>query len=336
MSIDVAPRTASADPVLASVDALPLPADDRTQRWHLRSLTAAWLGAARSPHTQRARFTDLSQFLTWCQRTDLDPRAARRADVDVYARTLARLADASQARKLSNLSSWYAYLVSNDAVPGNPARAVTRPQVDHDASATVGLTGEEAGRFIQAARRQKGRTAARNAALLGTLVELGLRVSEALGLDFEHLRHNRGHRTVRVVGKGGKVREIPIPAPLGRDLDRYFAERGRTEGVTAEELSGPLFTTGTGKRLDQAAVFRLVRRIAEAAELPNAESLSPHSLRHSLATAALDAGAPLRDVQDLLGHADPRTTRRYDRSRGSLDRSPVYRVAELFAEGQER
>jgi integrase len=78
-------------------------------------------------------------------------------------------------------------------------------------------------------------------------------------------------------------------------------------------------------------VFRLVRRTARLAGLPDAGLVSPHSLRHTVATAALDAGAPLRDVQDLLGHADPRTTRRYDRSRGSLDRSPAYLIAGLFA-----
>lgn len=334
MSAELVVPVQPVDEVVLAVAALPLPADDQSRRWHLRSLTSAWIvsSRSRSVSTQRARRTDLREYLAWCQGTGLDPRDARRADVDVYARALDHLAESSRARKLSNLSSWYRYLVSNDAVPANPVQAVARPQVDRDASATVGLTGEEAGRFMQAARRQTGRTGARDAAVLGTLAELGLRVSEALRLDFEHLRINRGHRTARVVGKGTKVREIPIPAPLGRDLDRYFAERAKVENAAVDKLSGPLFTTATGKRLDQPAVFRLVRRIAKRAGLPNADQLSPHSLRHSVATAALDAGAPLRDVQDLLGHADPRTTRRYDRGRGSLDRSPVYRLAELFAE----
>lgn len=331
---DVGVPATSTDPVVVSVAALPLPPDDKDQRWHLRSLTAAWIVSSDSRGTQRARFADLREYLAWCKATNLDPRDARRADVDIYARTLAHLADSSRARKLSNLSSWYAYFVSNDLLATNPVQAVKRPRVDHDSSPTIGLTGEEAGRFMQAARRQTGSTSIRDAALLGTLAELGLRVSEALGLDFEDLRHNRGHRTVRVVGKGGKVREIPVPAPLGRDLDRHLEERART-ALPSAAPTGPLFVTATGKRVDQPAVFRLVRRIARSAELPAAEKLSPHSLRHSVATAALDAGSPLRDVQDLLGHADPRTTRKYDRSRGSLDRSPVYRIAALFAENED-
>ena len=130
---------------------------------------------------------------------------------------------------------------------------------------------------------------------------------------------------MRVTGKGGRHRELPIPVPLARDLDAYLAGRA---GAGPE---APAFVTATGRRVDPSVVFRLVRRTARAAGLPDADLVSPHSLRHTVATAALDAGAPLRDVQDLLGHADPRTTRRYDRSRGSLDRSPAYLIAGLFA-----
>jgi integrase/recombinase XerD len=108
-------------------------------------------------------------------------------------------------------------------------------------------------------------------------------------------------------------------------------DRGEMRSVTGA-LTGPLFTTGRGNRLTQAGVFALVRRLARAAGLPAAEQISPHSLRHSAATAALDDGTALRDVQDFLGHADPRTTRRYDRDRGSLDRSPAHRLAVLYAE----
>lgn len=84
--------------------------------------------------------------------------------------------------------------------------------------------------------------------------------------------------------------------------------------------------------MDRHAAFRLVQRLARAAEVAAAADISPHSVRHSFATAALDAGAELRDVQDAMGHADPRTTRRYDRGRHSLDRHATYAVARLVAE----
>jgi site-specific recombinase XerD len=313
------------DPVAAATAALPLPAadGDADRRWNLRTATAGWLASRRSPHTRRAYFRDLADYLGWCERTGLDPRAATRADVDAYAAARCRgMAGASAARRLSTISSWYRYLVSTAVAGTNPVDAVDRPPVDRDASPTVGLTGAQAAAFMRTARAATGPTARRDAALLALLAELGLRVGEALSLDLADFRHNRGHRTVRVTGKGGRHRELPIPAPLARDLDAYLA--GRAD-------AGPVFTTATGRRVDPSAVFRLVRRTARAAGLPDADLVSPHSLRHTVATAALDAGAPLRDVQDLLGHADPRTTRRYDRARGSLDRSPAYLIAGLFA-----
>lgn len=313
--------------IAAAVAVLPLPPDDSGQRWSLRSATTAWLLSRRSDHTRAAYFRDLSGWLAWCERTGLDPRQATRGDIDAFTATLTAPSTASLARHLSALSSWYTYLVSNDVAGRNPVEAVDRPAIDRDSSPTVGLTGPEASQFMRTARAMGGRQATRDAALLGMLAELGLRVGEALALDVESFRTNRGHRTVRVVGKGGKMRELPIPAPLGRDLDAWLARRG--------DQSGPLFTTATGKRVDQPAVFRLVRRVGAAAGLPEAAKLSPHSLRHTVATAALDAGAELRDVQDMLGHADPRTTRRYDRSRGSLDRSPVYLIAGLFADDEQ-
>lgn len=322
MTTDLA--RSAVDPLVAAVAALPLPNGDRDRRWNLQSATASWLASRRSIHTRRAYFRDCADYLAWCDATGLDPRAATRADIDAYsAARCSALVPASTARRLSTISSWYRYLVSIGVTGTNPVDAVDRPGVDRDSSSTVGLTGAQAAAFMRAARMATGPTAVRDAALLALLAELGLRVGEALRLDLADLRQNRGHRTVRVTGKGGRHRELPLPPPLCRDLDAHLAAR--------LDDSPALFTTASGKRVDPSIAFRLVRRTARAAGIPEANRLSPHSLRHTVATAALDAGAPLRDVQDLLGHADPRTTRRYDRSRGSLDRSPAYLIAGLFA-----
>lgn len=327
VTAELVPAGQAPDPaaeLIAAVTALPLPVDDADRRWNMRSATAGWLRSRKSQHTRRAYFRDLADYLAWCEHTGLDPRAAVRADVDAYAadRCVA-LSGTSTARRLSTLSSWYKYLISNGVTHVNPVDAVDRPHINHDHSPTVGLSAAEAAAFMRAARAQTSRTGHRDAALLGMLTELGLRVGEALRLNLDGLRHNKGHRTVYVTGKGTQFRELPIPAPMGRDLDAYLADRG--------DEPGALFVTSTGARVDQPAVFRMVRRVAKAAGLPGAAQLSPHSLRHTAATMALDAGAQLRDVQDMLGHADPRTTRRYDRGRGSLDRSPVYLIAGSFA-----
>jgi integrase/recombinase XerD len=107
--------------------------------------------------------------------------------------------------------------------------------------------------------------------------------------------------------------EALAPATV-RALETYLDDR----------TSGPIFLNRDGGRLAEPTVWRLVRRLARIADIPAANQLSPHSLRHSAITAALNAGVPFRDVQDF---ADPRTTRRYDRSRHNLDRHATYALA---------
>ena len=125
-----------------------------------------------------------------------------------------------------------------------------------------------------------------------------------------------------IVRKGDKRSTTPLSPPVLRALRAYIGDR----------TSGPIFITTSGRRLDRTAARRIVRRLARLAALPAADRISPHSARHAFATGALDAGGALRDVQDAMGHADPRTTRRYDRTRDSLDRHVTYTLANWLAE----
>lgn len=143
---------------------------------------------------------------------------------------------------------------------------------------------------------------------------LGLRVSEACGINIEDLAIERGHRTVTVLGKGSKLALIPLPPRVARAVDMAAGNR----------VSGPLLLAQSGSRLNRHAATRIVRRLAKKAGITKA--ISPHSLRHSFITAALDAGVPLRDVQIAARHSDPRTTTRYDRARHNLDRHASYIV----------
>jgi integrase len=149
-------------------------------------------------------------------------------------------------------------------------------------------------------------------ALISLLALNGLRVSEAAGADIDHLGLERGHRTLVITRKGGKVVTIPLAPRTARAIDLAIGERSE----------GPLFAGADGRRLDRHAAARVVRRVTRRAGI--AKHVSPHTLRHAFITAALDAGVPLRDVQDAASHADPRTTMRYDRARTSLDRHPTY------------
>ncbi|MCX5116472.1 tyrosine-type recombinase/integrase [Micromonospora sp. NBC_00362] len=299
-------------------------------------VTEAWLRNRRlSEHTRDAYRRDVTGWLRWCADHDLDPLRATFLHVNEYARALessvgARsgrpLTPATVARRLSALSSWYDFLVKLSAVPANPVSGADRPRVDRDHSVTVGLTPEEVDALLSAADADTGATAVRNRAALALLADLGLRVGELISLDLTDLGTERGHRSVRFIGKGGKQRRRALTPGTGHALDAYLAQRAAATGVPVPQLTGPLLVTASGARLDRHSVFRMVRRLARAAGIPAWAKLSPHSLRHAFATTARSEGVPLEDVQDAMGHADPRTTRRYDRDRHNLDRDPAYAV----------
>jgi DNA-binding CsgD family transcriptional regulator len=111
------------------------------------------------------------------------------------------------------------------------------------------------------------------------------------------------HRTLTITRKGGKIVTIPLAPRTARAIDLAIGER----------LDGPIFLTDTGQRVDRHGAGRIVRRIARRAGITR--PVGPHTLRHAFITAALDAGVPLRDVQEAASHADPRTTMRYDRAK---------------------
>ena len=292
-----------------------------------QQVTEAWLANRRlSAHTRDAYRRDVAAWLAWCARRELDPLHATFLDVNAYARALEAAADprsgrpltaATVGRKLSGLSSWYDFLAKVRAIDANPVGGADRPQVSRDHSATVGLTPQQVDALLAAADAATGPAAVRHRAVLALLADLGLRVGELVSLDVTDVGWERGHRTVRFVGKGGRPRRRALTPAATAALETYLGERA----------DGPLFVTSGGARIDRHAVFRLVRRLARTAGIPGWERLSPHSLRHAFATTARSEGVPLEDVQDAMGHADPRTTRRYDRDRHNLDRDPAYTIA---------
>lgn len=307
----------------------PAPAAARDHRYDDPAwrLATAFVLSRRSPHTRRAYARDIRDFYTWCHQAGLDPLRVRRVHIDAYAHELAQpqprtgrpAAESTIARKLSTLAGLYAYGVGEDVLDRSPLTGVIRPQSGQD-SVSTGLDRDEVARLLTAAADDGPRAHA----LISLLVHNGLRIDEALSRDVDHLQTERGHQVLRLRRKGGHTATAPLAPPVIHALTVYLA--GRT--------SGPLFATRTGRRVDEPAAWRLLRRLARRAGLPQAERINPHSLRHTFVTAALDAGVSLRDVQDGAGHRDPRTTRRYDSSRHNLDRHPSYAVSTFYAAGQ--
>jgi integrase/recombinase XerD len=305
-------------------------------RGDLSAFTDGWLGNRRlSEHTRDAYRRDVSSWLRWCEERDLNPMQATFIHVNAYARDLESTLDkrtgkmltpATVARKMSGLSSWYGFLLKINAIPANPVGGADRPQVARDHSATIGLSPSEVDAMLVAAETDTGRARVRNHAVIAVLADLGLRVGEVVGLDVTDLGYERGHRSIRFTGKGGAKRRRALTPASTAAVETYLLERCMSAGVALDEMTGPLFVTATGARLDRHAVFRLVRRLAERAGIASWAALSPHSLRHAFATTARTEGVPLEDVQDAMGHADPRTTRRYDRDRHNLDRDPSYAI----------
>jgi integrase/recombinase XerD len=301
------------------------------------ALVIAWLATKRSPHTRAAYLRDLAQWTGWLAGHGMPLLEADETAAAMWARHLeaAEVKDSTAARKLTAVSSFYAWCVRGGHVRANPVAGLPRPVVDYDTSATPGLTRDQAVTLLDAADADAGPQAARTAALVAALLFTGARVSELLGADIEDMGTNRGHRVLRVRRKGGKVQALALPAPAAARIDAYLAGRDDVTklpaipGSAAAARRRVLFATGTGARMYRAEVRALLRRLGQAAGLPPelAARLSPHSMRHAFATLNLDAGASLRDLQDAMGHASPRTTRRYDRSRGNLDRSPGYLLA---------
>lgn len=272
-------------------------------------------------YKQRTRDTyldDLHSWLAFCDRHDLDPLEIRRTHVELYGRELESKgrAVATVAKRMSTVCSWYRWLTEEEILPKNPTAHVRRPSVSTE-STTLGLDREEMSRLLFAAER--GRPS--EYALIALLALNGLRVSEACQADVGDLGAQRGHRTLQIVGKGDKPALIPLAPRTCRAVDLAVGER----------ITGPLLLDTRGQRMNRHSAHWVVDKLARRAGI--AHHVHPHCLRHAMVTAALDAGVPLRDVQNAARHADPRMTMRYDRARQSLDRHATYIVAAYVAGG---
>jgi integrase/recombinase XerC len=284
---------------------------------------------ASSPHTVRAYERDVRQFVEWAERGgcpeagDLDHASLRRYLAFLTTRGFAKR---TISRKAAAIRAFLRYLTRRGTLAVDPGRTLRAPKGPSRLPRVPRST--EAGAVLDAAGQVPAITgevgaedadgdlatlepdpveravALRDLAVLEVLYGTGVRVSECCGLDTGDV--DLTGRTVTVLGKGSKIRRVPLGGPAV-DAVRAWLREGRPELETPDSPRGAVFLNQRGRRLGP----RDAHRIVERHPLPDGRSLHPHALRHAYATHLLEGGADLRTVQELLGHADLATTQIY-------------------------
>jgi integrase/recombinase XerC len=281
-----------------------------------------------SPHTCRCYRRDLEGFEDFLRNSgmylaptgEVEIGKVDRIGIRKYLSFLHRKNKKSSiARKISTLRSFFKYLVREQVIPSNPAKSVSTPKVEK--TLPTALTVDEAFRLMESPKGIFGKSSSegleqrrlRDRAILELLYSSGLRVSELVGLNSNQLDLDLG--IVRVMGKGRKERIVPVGAKAIEVVKAYLEERGMIKGlkpgerVSSPEGNGPIFVNSLGGRLTARSVGRVMKKYTKHSGI--FRKVSPHSLRHTFATHLLDAGADIREIQEMLGHSSLSTTQRY-------------------------
>jgi integrase/recombinase XerD len=217
------------------------------------------------------------------------------------------LAPPSAARAVVAVRGLHRFAVREGLAPADPAAEVHPPVPPRRLPKAIGV--DEVAALLEASGFDNTPVALRDRALLEFLYATGARISEAVGLAVDDLRlRDRGPPAVKLSGKGGKQRVVPVGSYARAALDAYLV-RSRPVLAAAGAGTSALFLNARGGRLSRQSAWTVIRSAAEKAGL--SAELSPHTLRHSFATHLLDGGADVRVVQELLGHASVTTTQVY-------------------------
>ncbi len=255
-----------------------------------------------SPHTLVAYDRDLRQLAAFVRREKGENAAAHEVDHLLLRRYLALLGKdnkkSSIGRKLAAIRTFFRFLLRRGVIAKNPAELIATPKreqrlpfhLDIDQVTTLVEAPADGDKYVL-----------RDRAILEMLYSCGVRVSELTGLNIGDLDLSGG--MVRVMGKGGKERIVPVGSRAIEAVHAYLAQRGELAG------GGPLFLNTRGDRINRRSVTRIVD--SHVLRIAAFKRISPHVLRHTFATHLLEGGADLRAIQELLGHASLSTTQKY-------------------------
>lgn len=257
-----------------------------------------------SGNTLEAYILDINKLLKFLKDNDISPEAAKLSDIQCFAASLhdIGISPRSQCRILSGVRAFYKYLYLDGYIKDDPTELLESPKLgDHLPEV---LTTEEVDRLEQAIDLSKWE-GQRNKAIIEVLFSCGLRVSELVNLKMSALYLDE--QFVRIMGKGSKERLVPISENAIKQLKYWFIDRSHMNIKPGEE--DYVFLNRRGAHLTRTMILIMIKRLGTEAGIQ--KTISPHTLRHSFATALLEGGADLRAIQSMLGHESIGTTEIY-------------------------
>jgi len=256
-----------------------------------------------SPHTIAAYRNDLTLFAVFLHSEKGDqagPDSVTNLLIRRYIATLYKKnhQKSTIGRKLAAIRAFFKYLLRQRLITENPAELVSTPKKDKNIPHHLSI--DEVTTLVEAPQQQN-LLSLRDRAILELLYSSGVRVSELTALNVSEM--NIDERLIRVYGKGGKERIIPVGSKAIKALKDYLYARNNPA------VEAPLILNASGTRLTSRSVARVIKKYA--AKIIAMQKIPPHSLRHTFATHMLEGGADLRAIQELLGHASLSTTQKY-------------------------
>lgn len=262
----------------------------------------------------------LTQYLELENKLHYSPSQIKLEDLQHFLAKIYEmgLSARSQARIISGIKAFYNYLILENINDSNPAELLESPKIGRKLPDTLSI--EEINTVINTIDLSSS-TGERNKAILETLYGCGLRVSELVNLKISNLYFDE--EFIKVTGKGNKERLVPISSSALKHIKIYL-EQVRNHNKIAKGFEDFIFLNRSGKSLTRVMIFTIIKQLVEKAGIK--KTISPHTFRHSFATHLVNAGADLRVVQDMLGHASITTTEIYMH----LDRNYLHQEIKKF------
>jgi integrase/recombinase XerD len=260
-----------------------------------------------SPNSVSAYVNDINKLITFIAEyyPNLTPETVKLAQLRKFVEWMNQkeISPRTQARTISGIKSFYKFLLIEEAVENDPTTLVESPRIGRKLPEI--LTDEEINSLIEAIDDTKAE-GLRNKAILETLYSCGLRVSELVDLKLSNLHFEQ--EFLRIAGKGERERLVPISKRAIEDIKKYLV-LSRKKLTIEKGFENVVFLNRRGKKLSRVMIFTIIKNLADKIKLE--KNISPHTFRHSFASALVQGGADLRTVQEMLGHESILTTEIY-------------------------